>query len=223
MSKKQGSKKTQESIAELVFIIDRSGSMAGLESDTIGGVNAVLAENRDEPGKAYVTTVLFDHEIVRLHDHKPLAKIHDLTAKDYSVRGCTALLDAVGETIEHVDRVQGYLPKAARAGRVIVTIVTDGYENASKHWDYPRVKRAIEAHRERGWEFVFLGANIDVAAEASRIGVEAANAVAYVADSQGTQLAYEAVARQTVAVRACGSAPKDWATKVRADAAARAH
>lgn len=220
MSKKSNPKQNG-SITELVFVIDRSGSMGGLESDTIGGVNAVLAKNRTAPGEAQVTTALFDHEILYLHDHQDLRRVQDLTRRDYQVRGCTALLDAVGDTIEHVDRVQGYLPAAHKADHVIVTIVTDGYENASKRWDYARVKRAIEAHKELGWEFLFLGANIDVAAEASRIGISADYAAPYVADGMGTQVAYEAVAAANVAVRACGYAPKSWANAVRADARAR--
>lgn len=213
--------KKHESICELAFVIDRSGSMSGLESDTIGGVNSVLAKNRTAPGKANVTTVLFDHELTYLHDHTDLARVADLTERDYQVRGCTALLDAVGETIEHIDKVQSYLPKSHRADSVVVTIVTDGYENASKRWTYPRVKRAIEAHRKRGWEFLFLGANIDVAAEATKIGIDADLAAPYMADSHGTQLVYEAVAAANMAVRACGTAPRSWADSVRADAKAR--
>ncbi len=212
---------SDKNITELVFIIDRSGSMAGLESDTIGGINAVLNKNRTAPGTANVTTILFDHEIVYLHDHKSLAKVKNLTSRDYQVRGCTALLDAVGSGIKHVEKVQGYLPKPFRAANVVVTIVTDGYENASKRWTYDQIKRTIEEHKEQGWEFLFLGANIDVAAEAGKMGITADYAAPYIADGQGTHLAYEAVAQANYAVRACGSAPKGWAQRVRADAAAR--
>ena len=211
----------KENLTELVFVIDRSGSMGGLESDTIGGVNATLAKNRAVDGEAYVTTVLFDHEIKYLHDHVNLRKVADLTEKDYSVRGSTALLDAVADAINHTDRVQHYLPKPFRAKNVVVVIITDGYENASRKYRYPEVKRMIEEHREKGWEFLFLGANIDVAAEAGKLGIEIDNAAPYLADSVGQGIAYEAIAHATVSMRNCGSVAPSWADAVRADAAKR--
>ncbi len=214
--------KTKTNITELVFVIDRSGSMGGLESDTIGGVNSVLAKNREVDGEAYVTTILFDHQIAYLHDHVELSQVANLTRKDYQVRGCTALLDAVGEAIEHTKKVQHYLPKTHRAGHVVVTIITDGLENASKRYTYPKIKELIEKQRGKGWEFIFLGANIDVAAEAQRMGISQEMATPYVSDGAGTAVAYEAVACANVAMRKCGSIRPDWADAARADAAQRA-
>ena len=211
----------KENLTELVFVIDRSGSMGGLESDTIGGVNATLAKNRAVDGEAYVTTVLFDHEIKYLHDHVNLRKVADLTEKDYSVRGSTALLDAVADAINHTDRVQHYLPKPFRAKNVVVVIITDGYENASRKYRYPEVKRMIEEHREKGWEFLFLGANIDVADEAGKLGIDTDYAAPYIADSVGNGIAYDAIAHATVAMRSCGNVAPSWADAVRADAAKR--
>ena len=207
---------------ELVFVIDRSGSMGGLEGDTIGGVNAVLAKNREVEGKAYVTTVLFDHQIEYLHDHVDLHKVADLTSKDYYVRGCTALLDAVGDAITHIERVRHYVPKQFRAKKVIVTIVTDGLENASKRFTYAQVKQLIEEKTATGWEVIFLGANIDVAAEAGKLGIAQEYAAPYVADEAGTMVAYDAVACAQVMSRTVGAAAPSWANAVRADAAARA-
>ena len=211
----------KENWTELVFVIDRSGSMSGLETDTIGGVNAVLAKNREVEGNAYVTTILFDHQIEYLHDHVDLRKISNLTSKDYYVRGCTALLDAVGDAINHVDRVRRYMPKQFRAEKVIVTIVTDGLENASKRFTYPAVKKLIEEKTEDGWEFIFLGANIDVAAEADRLGIAREYAAPYLADDMGTGIAYEAIATAQVMSRTVGSAKPGWADAVRKDAAKR--
>ena len=208
---------------ELVFIIDRSGSMSGLESDTIGGVNGVLAKNRGVEGTANVTTMLFDDKLEYLHDHKDLKEVENLTDKDYWVRGCTALLDAVAETIIHVEKVQGYLPKEAKADNVVVTIITDGLENASKRHSYAEVKRMIEAHTEMGWEFLFLGANIDVAAEAGKLGICADNAAPYLSDCEGTAVAYESIAEANVQARTFGKVMKNWAAGVRADVAKRGH
>lgn len=213
----------KKNLTELVFVIDRSGSMCGLESDTIGGVNAVLAQNRTVDGDANVTTILFDNRISYLHDHVDLREVKDLTRDDYYVGGCTALLDAIGEAIEHTEKVQGYLPKGHRAEHIIVTIVTDGLENASRRFTYPQIKRMIGAHREQGWEFIFLGANIDVEAEADRLGISTENAAPYLSDDMGTHLAYESVACANVAVRTCGSMPAGWADAVRDDVKKRRH
>ena len=207
--------------SELVFIIDRSGSMAGLESDTIGGVNGVLAKNRAVEGTAHVTTMLFDNRLEYLHDHVNLKEVENLTEKDYWVRGCTALLDAVAETIIHVEKVQGYLPAEAKADNVIVTIITDGLENASKRHTYAEVKRMIEERTELGWEFLFLGANIDVAAEATRLGIRQENAAPYMSDGVGTAVAYEAVAQANIQSRVCGRVMPSWAKGVREDVAKR--
>lgn len=208
-------------ITELVFIIDRSGSMAGMEDDTIGGFNSVLEKNKEARGDALVTTVLFDHEQSTLHDRIDIREVAPLTRRDYQVRGCTALLDTVGDTIERVRNIQGYMPAGYKPSRTIVAIITDGMENASRHRSYREVKRLIEAQTEAGWEFLFLGANIDAAAEAGRIGIAKERSATYINDSIGAPIAYEAVASASVAFRDCGSIDDTWAFNVNADHAKR--
>ena len=178
---------------EIVFILDASGSMSGLEADTVGGFNSMIAENREEPGEAIVSTVLFNEKSRVLHDRVDIRKVPRLTRKQYRCYGCTALLDAVGGAIKHVDLVQSILPDEYRADRVLFAITTDGMENASRTFTYPRVKRMIEEHRERGWEFLFIGANIDSAAEAERLGIARECAADYLADEQGTKVVYHAM------------------------------
>ena len=156
---------------ELVFILDRSGSMGGLESDTIGGFNSTLEKQKQLEGEARVTTVLFDGEYEVLHDRIPVNEVRPLTDEDYYVRGCTALLDAVGRTIDRVVHAQKASKEEYRADKVMFVIITDGMENASRKYSYGKVKTMIEARRELGWEFMFLGANIDAAAEAERLGI----------------------------------------------------
>lgn len=195
-----------ENLTELVFIVDRSGSMAGMESDTIGGVNAVLKRNRELEGDAVVSVVLFNHESKVLRDRMPIKEVPDLTPMDYQVGGCTALLDSVGESIRFIRRVQRYLPEEHRAGKVVFVITTDGYENASRRYTYDRVKAMIEEQTEAGWEFLFLGANIDAAAEAARIGIAYDRAETYTNDSAGNAAMYEAVGDATVFMRAADSA-----------------
>ena len=191
----------KKDLTELIFIVDRSGSMGGLESDTIGGINATLAKNRKVEGEANVSIVLFDTTVDVIVDRKPIAEVANLTEKDYQVRGCTALLDAVGDSIKHIKRVQGYMPDGYKAEHVIFVITTDGLENASKKYSYDQVKRLIEQRKETGWEFFFLGANIDAVGEAARIGIEEDRAVTYVADCEGTQAMYESVGCASVAAR----------------------
>ena len=211
-------------LTELVFIVDRSGSMGGLESDTIGGINATLAKNRALEGDANVSIVLFDTTVDVIVDRKPIAEVADLTEKDYQVRGCTALLDALGDSIKHIKRVQGYMPDEYKAGRVIFVITTDGLENASSRYSYADIKRTIEARTEEGWEFIFLGANIDAVGEAGRLGIHADRAATYMADSMGNAVMYDAVAEATCSMRsmpagmAIGGA---WKAKVEKDTAKR--
>ena len=200
----------KKNLTELVFIVDRSGSMSGLESDTIGGLNATLKKNREVEGECLVSIVLFDNASEVLVDRKPIEQVANLTEAQYQVRGCTALLDAVGGAIRYMDKVQHILPDEHRAEHVIFTIITDGMENASRHFDYPRVKRLIEAHEEQGWEFIFLGANIDAAAEASRIGIRADHATQYMSDDIGTAVAYEAMAVAQMSKRATGAVAAGW-------------
>ena len=210
----------KKGLTELVFIVDRSGSMGGLESDTIGGFNATLAEHAKMEGEAVVSTVLFDHETIVLHDRLPIADVKPMTRDDYQVRGCTALLDAVGGSIRHIERVQRYLPEEFRAEKAIFVITTDGYENASQRFTYDQVRNDIERKKADGWEFLFLGANIDAVGEAARMGISADRAVTYIADSEGTQVMNEAVAMATCAMRSASSGKRlgsSWKGKVERD------
>ena len=170
--------------------------------DTVGGINAVIATNRAAGGECTVSTVLFDHETIVLHDRVPIEQVKPLTENEYQVRGCTALLDAVGGSIKHIERVQRYMPEGFRADKVIFVITTDGLENASTKYTYKKVKRMIEGKQEEGWEFLFLGANIDAAKEAANLGIAEDRAETYVADSVGHVLMYESVADATCAMRA---------------------
>ena len=182
-------------LTELVFILDRSGSMNGLEGDTIGGFNGMLAKQKAEGEKVNVTTVLFDDEVEVIHDRFPIDIIEPLTDKEYFVRGCTALLDAVGEAIKKIENVQKHLSEAHKAGKVIFVITTDGLENSSVEYTYNDIKRMIEAKKECGWEFLFLGANIDAGKEAEKLGIARERAVTYENDHRGVVLNYEAVGK----------------------------
>ena len=211
----------KKNLTELVFIVDRSGSMGGLESDTIGGLNATLAKNREVDGECVVSIVLFDNTSEVLVDRQPIEQVANLTTDQYQVRGCTALLDAVGDAVRYIDKVQHILPEDHRAEHVMFAIITDGLENASNHRSYPEVKRMIEAKQEEGWEFIFLGANIDAAAEAGRMGIRADRASQYVSDGEGSALAYEAMACAQVSRRQKGAVDAHWNAAPMADAAAR--
>lgn len=181
-------------ITELVFILDRSGSMAGLESDTIAGFNGVLTTQKEEPGAAFVTTVLFDDRYELLHDRVNIMELNPITCRDYYVRGMTALLDAVGRTISSVGSAQKHALPENRADRVLFVIITDGMENASREYGTRKVKAMIDRQKEKyGWEFLFLGANIDARAAAAEFGIDEDRAADYHSDSRGTQLNYEAV------------------------------
>ena len=209
----------KKNLTELVFILDRSGSMAGLEADTIGGFNAMTQKQRKEPGEALVSTVLFDNETQVIHDRVPLEKVPALTQKEYYVRGCTALLDAVGGAIHHIGNVHKYAREEDRPEKTLFVITTDGMENASRRYTYDKVKAMIEHQREKyGWEFLFLGANIDAAREAARFGIGADRAANYHADHIGTEASYEAVS-EAVSQVPRGAAPlsADWKRKIDAD------
>ena len=149
-------------MTELVFILDRSGSMSGLERDTIGGFNSMIEKQKKEAGEAVVSTVLFDNESVVIHDRLPLGKVPRMTEKEYFTRGCTALLDAVGGAIHHIGNVHKYARKEDVPEKTMFIITTDGYENASRRYDYDKVRKMIERQKKYGWEFLFLGANIDL-------------------------------------------------------------
>lgn len=206
-------------MTELVFILDRSGSMSGLEKDTIGGFNSMLEKQRKEPGEAVVSTILFDNRIEVIHDRVPLADVPDLTDRDYFVRGCTALLDAVGGAIHHIGNVHRYARKKDVPEKTLFIITTDGMENASRYYTYDKVSHMIRRQKKRyGWEFLFLGANIDAAAEAERFGIDKAMAADYHCDEIGTALNYEVISEAITSVRA-NAAPlsADWKKKIDAD------
>lgn len=205
MSKKQQDK--QGLRTEIVFILDASGSMSGLESDTVGGFNGMIERNREEPGEAVVSTVIFNDKSRVLHDRIDIRKVPRLTRRQYRCSGCTALLDAVGGAIKHVDVVQGVLPDGYKADKVLFVITTDGMENASRRFSYAQIKNMIERRRKQGWEFLFIGANIDAAAEAGNLGISRECAANYVADGRGTEVLYSAMASAVASARACPSSP----------------
>lgn len=182
----------KKGLTELVFILDRSGSMAGLESDTIGGFNGMLSKQKKEEGEANVTTVLFDDQVELIHDRFAIGIVEPLTDEDYYVRGCTALLDAIGGTVKKVENIQNRLPDNERAEKIIFVITTDGQENASREYTANMVKGMIEKNQERGWQFIFLGANMDAALEAEKMGIRRSHAVTYKNDEKGVQLNYRA-------------------------------
>ncbi len=208
----------KKNLTELVFILDRSGSMAGLEGDTIGGFNAMLQKQRGEPGEALISTVLFDNKTEVIHDRVPLDRVSALTEKEYFVRGCTALLDAVGGTIHHIGNVHKYAREEDRPEKTLFVITTDGMENASRRYTYDKVRAMIERQREKyGWEFLFLGANIDAAREAARFGIRSDCAADYHADSVGTEVVYEAVSEAVCQVRRSAPLAADWKQNIDAD------
>ena len=209
----------KKNLTEIVFILDRSGSMAGLEEDTIGGFNAMIEKQKREPGEAIVSTVLFDNESVVIHDRVDIQRIKPMTRKDYYVRGCTALLDAVGGAIHHIGNVHKYAREEDRPEKTLFVIPPDGMENASRRFTYDRLKAMIERQKEKyGWEFLFLGANIDAAREAARFGISEDRAANYHADSEGTNVIYETVSEAITQVRCC-AAPlsANWKQKVDED------
>ncbi len=206
---------------ELVFILDRSGSMQGLEADTIGGFNSVLAKHKALAGNAVVSTVLFDDRADVICDRRDIREVEPITEKEYYVRGCTALLDAVGGAVDHVTKVQKILPKGHRAKDVVFVITTDGLENASRRYSYEDVKKMIEKKKKKGWEFIFMGANIDAAAEAARIGISADRAATYCADVAGTHAVYDAMADATCMMRRERRIAGSWVDAIEADMAAR--
>ena len=202
---------------EIVFILDRSGSMCGLEKDTIGGFNSLIEKQKKEEGEAIISTVLFDDYSEVIHDRVSLEHISPMTEKDYYVRGCTALLDAVGSAIRHIGNVHKYARPEDRPEKTLFVITTDGMENSSKHYSYEKVKQMIERQKEKyGWEFLFLGANIDAPVIAERFGIDRDHAANYHSDEIGTALNYEVLSEAVTMVRCC-SAPLSPSWKRRID------
>ncbi len=215
-------KKTNEKVSnnttELVFILDRSGSMGGLESDTIGGFNSLLDKQKQQEGACFVTTVLFDHEILTLHDRLPLADVAPLTEKDYEVRGCTALIDAIGSTIQHIESIHKYVREEDVPAHTMFVIMTDGMENASKEYSAGKVRQMINLLKEeKGWEFLFIGANIDAVETASHFGIAADRAVNYHADKKGTNVVYAAVANTVSRFRSAKAVEPCWSESINED------
>ena len=208
----------KKNLTELVFILDRSGSMAGLEKDTIGGFNAMIEKQKAEEGEAYISTVLFDNYSEVIHDRVALNDVPKLTEKEYYVRGCTALLDAGGGAIHHIGNVHKYAREEDRPEKTLFVITTDGMENASRRYSYEKVREMTKRQKEKyGWEFLFLGANIDAAKEAARFGIDADRAADYHADTQGTAVIYEAMSDVVYSVRASRPVEAGWKKKIDAD------
>jgi uncharacterized protein YegL len=192
----------RKGLTEVVFILDRSGSMSGLEGDTIGGFNSMIEKQRKEEGGAYISTVLFDDQAEVLYDRVPVNKVEPMNDKQYYVRGCTALLDAIGGAIHHIANVHKYAREEDRPEKTLFIITTDGMENSSHIYDYKKVKKMVETEKEKyGWEFLFLGANIDAIEVAGRFGISADRAINYECDSAGTALNYQVLSETVSAVR----------------------
>ena len=210
--------KTVNEITELVFILDRSGSMANLVSDTIGGFNAMIEKQKKQNGKCYVSTILFDNESEVLHDRIDLFKIKNMTKKDYTVRGCTALIDAIGGAINHVSNIHKYIRPEDVPQNTMFVITTDGMENASHKYTAKQVKEMIENKKENnGWEFLFIGANIDAVETASQFGIDSNRAVNYKADSKGTKTLYDSVSEAVCHVRSSAPLDDSWRDKINDD------
>ena len=200
----------RKGLTEVVFILDRSGSMSGLEADTIGGFNSMIAKQKKEEGEAYISTVLFDDTCEVLYDRVPVNKVEPMNDNQYYVRGCTALQDAIGGAIHHIGNVHKYAREEDRPEKTLFIITTDGMENASRQYSYEKVKEMVARQKEKyGWEFLFLGANIDAIDVAGKFGIDSNRALNYVSDHKGTQLNYEVLNKTVSEFRACKSLVKE--------------
>lgn len=208
----------RKNLTELVFILDESGSMSGLTADTIGGFNSLIAKQNKEEGEALVSTVFFSNDSKVIHDRVKLENVPKLTDRDYVPAGCTALLDAVGDAVHHIANIHKYAREEDIPEKTLFVITTDGMENASRKYSHKEVKKLIEkVQEEKGWEFVFLGANIDAAEAAGSIGIRSENAVDYHADCCGTEMLYEAVGCAVSSIRSNKGISKSWKRSVEAD------
>lgn len=208
----------KNNITELVFILDRSGSMSGLESDTIGGFNSLIDKQRKQDGECYVSTVLFDNISEVLHDRVKLSEIKKMTEDDYTVRGCTALIDAIGCAIHHIANIHKYARKEDVPEHTMFVIMTDGMENASHIYSSDKVKKMIEKEKEKyGWEFLFIGANIDSVETARHFGIGADRTVNYHADKAGTAVVFDTVAETVCSVRASKPLSSAWSDRINED------
>ena len=219
----------KKGLTEIVFILDRSGSMSGLEQDTIGGYNSLIKKQKSEEGEAIISTVLFDDQTEVLHDRVSIDSIQPMTEEQYYVRGCTALLDAVGGAIHHIGNVHKYARKEDVPAKTLFIITTDGMENASRRYSYENVKHMIERQKAKfGWEFLFLGANIDAIEVAGRFGIQPERAVNYNSDSEGTAVNYRVLSKVVSRVRNCNLDDMEdmfddctWKEEIEADFKAR--
>ena len=208
----------KKNLTEMVFILDRSGSMAGLESDTIGGFNGMIERQKKAEGEALVSTVLFANDSAVIHDRVDLRKIQPLTDREYRVGGCTALIDAIGGAIHHIGNVHKYAREEDRPEHTIFVITTDGMENASRRYTSDQVKAMVQRQKEKyGWEFLFLGANIDAVETAAHFGITEDRAVTFHNDSMGQSLNYTSVSDAVCAVRANAPLRRSWKEKIEAD------
>ena len=208
----------KKGLTEVVFILDRSGSMSGLEGDTIGGFNAMIQSQKQQKGEAYISTVLFDNHTEVIHDRVAIQHVQPITRKEYYVRGSTALLDAVGKAIHHIGNIHKYAREEDRPEKTLFVITTDGMENASREYTYDRLKAKIQHQKEKyGWEFIFLGANIDAAREAARFGISEDRTANYHADHIGTAVIYEAVSEAVCNVRASRPIHTQWKHRIDED------
>ena len=204
-------------LTELVFIMDRSGSMSGLEKDCVGGFNSMIKKQKKEDGECLVSTVLFNNSDTILHDRVSLKDIKQMKEDDYVPSGCTALIDALGNSIKHISDVHRYIRKEDVPEHTIFVITTDGLENASKKYSSEEVKKMVEQKKEEGWEFIFLAANIDAVETAKRYGIEEDRAVNYVCDEVGTRKNYNALDKAIRSFRKCGVMDSDWAAEIQED------
>ena len=208
----------RKNLTEIVFILDRSGSMSGLERDTIGGFNSMIEQQKKSEGEALISTVLFDNVSEVLHDRVNVRDIRPMTDRDYTVRGCTALLDAIGGAIHHIGNVHKYARPEDVPEHTMFVITTDGMENASRRYNSEKVKQMIERQKAKyGWEFLFLGANIDATQEAARFGIDADRAVNYKCDEAGTLLNYRVIGEAVCSVRADRPLSADWKRRIDED------
>ena len=208
----------KKGLTEIVFILDRSGSMEGLEADTIGGFNSMMKKQKEEQGEALISTVLFDDVCEVIHDRVPMDEVKKLTEKEYFVRGCTALLDAIGGAIHHIGNIHKYARDEDRPEKTLFIITTDGMENASHSYTYAKVKKMVERQKEKyGWEFLFLGANMDAIETAGHIGIHADRAVTYECDGEGTALNFEVMSEAVSNVRCCKTVGAGWKSRIEED------
>ena len=210
-------KEGKNNITELVFIIDRSGSMSGLETDTIGGFNSLLKKQKKETGDCFVSTVLFSSDTEVIHDRVPIAQVKEMTEEDYCPSGCTALIDAIGGAIKHIAAVHRYIRPEDVPDRTMFVITTDGMENASRRYSAKEVRKMVKSKEKDGWEFLFIGANIDSVETAGSFGIRSDRAVNYHADSRGTGVLFEAVCAQVSNLRHKKAVSQDWSRPINED------